>query len=138
MIYQRQKCWKFAISLCFVFGLRAVELNYMKPKEDQLHILKKLVQMVLQINDIDGLSPAAVPDLAAKLLLELKTKSSKLPESCGKGKNDSEVGRAMVQYLKRQSKFWNKQQDQYAEDDLVITVIHFATALCIGVFFYMK
>ena len=27
--------WKFAISLCFVFGLRAGELNYMNCKEDQ-------------------------------------------------------------------------------------------------------
>ena len=131
--------WKFAISLCFVFGLRAVELNYMKPKEDQLHISYKKVSAngFTDKRDIDGLSPAAVPDLAAKLLLELKTKSSKLPESCGKGKNDSEVGRAMVQYLKRQSKFWNKLQDQYAEDDLVIGSYSFRHSFAYrGVFLY--
>ena len=131
--------WKFAISLCFVFGLRAVELNYMKPKEDQLHISYKKVSAngFTDKRDIDGLSTAAVPDLAAKLLLELKTKSSKLPESCGKGKNDSEVGRAMVQYLKRQSKFWNKLQDQYAEDDLLIGSYSFRHSFAYrGVFLY--
>ena len=35
------KKWKLAIGLTFCFGLRAVELNYMKPKEDQLHISYK-------------------------------------------------------------------------------------------------
>ena len=131
--------WKFAISLCFVFGLRAVELNYMKPKEDQLHIAYKKVSANGNTDkrDIDGLSPAALPDLASQLLMELKTKATELPASVGKGKNDSEVGRAMVQYLKRQSKFWNKLQDQYAEDDLLIGSYSFRHSFAYrGVFLY--
>ena len=43
-IYQKTetgKKWKFVISIYFVFELLSVELNYMKPKEDQLHIAYK-------------------------------------------------------------------------------------------------
>jgi len=133
------KKWKFVISICFVFGLRAVELNYMKPKEDQLHISYKKVSANGNTDkrDIDGLSPAAAPELAMQLLMELKTKSTKLPESVGKGKNDSEVGRAMVQYLKRNSKFWNKLKEQYAEEGAVIGSYSLRHAFAYrGVFLY--
>ena len=131
--------WKFAISLCFVFGLRAVELNYMKCKEDQLHISYKKVSANGNTDkrDIDGLSPAALPDLASQLLMELKTKSTELPASVGKGKNDSEVGRAMVQYLKRNSKFWNKLKEEYADEGAVIGSYSLRHAFAYrGVFLY--
>ena len=77
----------------------------MKPKEDQLHISYKKVSANGNIDkrDFDGLSPAAAPALETQLLMELKTQSTELPESVGKAKNDSEVSRAMVQYLKRNS-----------------------------------
>ncbi len=70
--------------------------------------------------DIDGLSPAASPHLASQLLMELKTKTTELPESVGKVKNDFEVGRPMDQYLKRNSKFWNKLKEEYADEGAVI------------------
>ena len=133
------KKWKLAIGLTFCFGLRAVELNYMKPLEDQLHIFYKKVSANgnTEKRDIDGLSPAASPELASQLLMELKTKTTELPDSCGKGKNDSEVGRAMVQYLKRNSKFWNKLKEEYEEDGCVIGSYSLRHAFAYrGVFLY--
>ena len=47
---------------------------------------------------INGLSPAAATALAKKFLTELKTKSTKLPESIVQNKKDSEVGRTMVAF----------------------------------------
>ena len=46
--------------------------------------------------------------------MKLKTKTTELPESVGKVENDFKVGRAMVKYLKRNSKFWNKLKEEYA------------------------
>ena len=131
--------WRFVISICFAYGLRACELNHMQPREDQLHISYKKVSANgnTEKRDIDGLSPAAAPELASQLLMELKTKTTELPDSCGKGKNDSEVGRAMVQYLKRNSKFWNKLKEQYAEDGSVIGSYSLRHAFAYrGVFLY--
>ena len=72
-----------------------------------------------------------------QLLMELKTKSTELPASVGKGKNDSEVGRAMVQYLKRNSKFWNKLKEEYADEGAVIGSYSLRHAFAYrGVFLY--
>ena len=48
----------------------------MKPLEDQLHIFYKKVSANgnTEKRDIDGLSPAASPELASQLLMEQKQK----------------------------------------------------------------
>ena len=111
----------------------------MNPLENQLNIFYKKVSANgnTEKRDIDGLSPAASPELASQLLMELKTKTTELPDSCGKGKNDSEVGRAMVQYLKRNSKFWNQLKEEYEEDGCVIGSYSLRHAFAYrGVFLY--
>ena len=54
-------------------------MQYLIYKEDQLHISYKKISANgnKEKRDIDGLSPAASPELANQLLMELKTKTTK-------------------------------------------------------------
>lgn len=92
--------WRMAVGLCAVFGLRPVELRYIRPAGDgrSLHCayVKETARGSTRPGDIRGIDPIGAPGLAMQLLADLQM--IPLPPL---GNSSNTVATAMATYLRR-------------------------------------
>ena len=102
--------WKLAIGLCGVFGLRPVELNYIRQDGDRLwcEYQKRTARGCSPKRHIDALDPIERPGMGKQLLLELSSGVTALPPL---GSSDAVAATRMNTYLKRKP-YWAALRDE--------------------------
>ena len=92
--------WSDAIKLMACFGLRPVELGYIKARGDKLHVAysKRTSRGSTSPADIPGLDPVGMADESRGLLQRLANQSLVLPPL---GTSDSDAAQSLRQYLNR-------------------------------------
>ncbi len=92
--------WRLAVGLCGVFGLRPIELQYVRVDGDGLwcDYQKRTARGLSPKRHIEALDPVQRPGLARELLLTLSTGIVELPPM---GNRDDLAAGALNTYLKR-------------------------------------
>ena len=100
------KRWRLAIGLILCFGLRGVELNYLRFRDGQLwcDYVKRTHKGETKKRLLIGVDPADMPGLSDQLVAELISGETKLPPL---GSSDSAASSAISTYLRRRPQ-WNQ------------------------------
>ena len=96
------------------FGLRPVELGYIRARGDKLHVAysKRTSRGSTSPADIPGLDPVGLEDESRGLLLRLADQSLELPPL---GKEDGNAAQSVRQYLNRRQA-WKELKAEAAEN----------------------
>ena len=117
--------WKLAIKLMACFGLRPVELKYVRASEngEKLHCsyCKRTAKGSTRPRDIEGFDPAGHQGMCRALLLELSSGIGTLPPL---GNTDRATASAIDTYLRRRSA-WVALKEEAAAADEALTVYSF-------------
>lgn len=106
--------WRLAIGLLGCFGLRPVELGYLRPNGDRLTVLyrKRTARGTTKPGDVIGLDPEGLPGESLRLLRLLESGLVELPPL---GLTDGEVAQSVRQYLNRREVWKNLKTEVAAQ-----------------------
>lgn len=104
--------WQFAIKLMACFGLRPVELRYIRPSGNKLHVSfrKRTARGTTSPLDVPGLDPIGLEGESQRLIDLLSSKEISLPPL---GPLDGTVAQSVRQYLDRR-KVWADLKNEVA------------------------
>ena len=115
--------WKLAIELMACFGLRPVELKYIRPTEkgEKLHCsyCKRTAKGSTKPRDIVGVDPAGHPGMSARLLAMLSA-AGKVPGAVGLpplGNTDRATASAIDTYLRRRGTWTSLRAEATASEE---------------------
>lgn len=93
--------WRLAIGMMVVYGLRGVELKYLKVRDGVLwtDYVKRNQRAETKPRPLVGIDPEGMPGLTQQLFLEFTTGVTSLPAM---GNHDDQTSRMILQYLDRQ------------------------------------
>ena len=115
--------WKLAIELMACFGLRPVELKYIRPTEkgEKLHCsyCKRTARGSTKPRDIVGVDPAGHPGMSTRLLAMLSA-AGKIPGAIGLpplGNTDRATASAIDTYLRRRATWTSLRAEATASEE---------------------
>ena len=115
--------WKLAIELMACFGLRPVELKYIRPTEngEKLHCsyCKRTARGSTKPRDIVGVDPAGQPGMSTRLLAMLSA-AGKIPGAVGLpplGNTDRATASAIDSYLRRRATWTSLKAEATASEE---------------------
>ena len=115
--------WKLAIELMACFGLRPVELKYIRPTEkgEKLHCsyCKRTAKGSTKPRDIVGVDPAGHPGMSTRLLAMLSA-AGKIPGAVGLpplGNTDRATASAIDTYLRRRATWTSLRAEATASEE---------------------
>ena len=103
--------WRFAVQLMATFGLRPVELRYLRVSGQKLRVdyQKRTSRGMTKPRELSGLDPLGMPGLAQHLIGRLAIGDALPPL----GNNDATTATALATYLKRRPP-WNSLRQEIA------------------------